>query len=118
MKTVRVVLAVLLIVSVSTLVRADREDRADNFRATLIGFDEVPSVSTPARGRFAASFNRDTQTLSATRRPPRVREEQTARHRKLVAGWCSEGACANAARRRARCENPAHGAAVSVRRTA
>src|SRR6185436_18080203 len=68
MKTVRVVLAVLMTVSVSTLVRADREDRADNFRATLIGFDEVPSVSTPARGRFAARFNRDTQTLNYTLR--------------------------------------------------
>jgi hypothetical protein len=59
MKTLPVALAVLMTVSVATLVRADREDRADRIHASLIGYDEVPSVSTPARGEFKAKIARD-----------------------------------------------------------
>jgi len=59
MKTLHVALAVIMTVSISALVRADREDRADRIHAALIGYQEVPSVSTPARGEFTATIARD-----------------------------------------------------------
>jgi hypothetical protein len=57
MKTLHVVLAVLMTVSVSTLARAER------IRATLIGYQEVPSVSTPASGEFTAKIARDDKSI-------------------------------------------------------
>jgi CHRD domain-containing protein len=56
MKTLRVALAVVITASVPTLVSADRADR---IHASLIGYQEVPSVSTPARGEFKATIARD-----------------------------------------------------------
>jgi hypothetical protein len=35
-------------------------------RATLIGYDEVPSLSTPGRGSFTAQWNPRTQTIAYT----------------------------------------------------
>ncbi len=60
MKTLHVALAVLMTVSVPTLVRADREDR---IRVDLVGFQEVPSVSTPASGRLKVNIARDDQSF-------------------------------------------------------
>ena len=57
MKTLHVVLAVLMTVSVSTIARAER------IRATLIGYQEVPSVSTPASGEFRAKIARDDKSI-------------------------------------------------------
>ena len=63
MKTLHVALAVLMTVSVPTLVRADREDREDRIHIDLVGFQEVPSVSTPASGKFKARIARDDQSI-------------------------------------------------------
>jgi len=44
------------------LTASDRDDhgnRGNRLRADLIGFDEVPSVSTPARGTFRATIVRN-----------------------------------------------------------
>ena len=60
MKTLHVALAALMTVSVPTLVRADREDR---IRVDLAGFQEVPSVSTPASGRLKVNIARDDQSF-------------------------------------------------------
>ena len=60
MKTLHVALAVLMTVSVPTLVRADRDDR---IRVDLVGFQEVPSVSTPASGRLKVNIARDDQSF-------------------------------------------------------
>ena len=40
---------------------ADRD--GDKIRASLVGFDEVPSVSTTARGEFEARISRDEQFI-------------------------------------------------------
>src|SRR2546427_3036573 len=63
MKTLHVALAALMTVSVPTLVRADREDR---IRVDLVGFQEVPSVSTPASGRLKVNIARDDQSFDYT----------------------------------------------------
>jgi len=63
MKTLHVALAVLMTVSVPSLVRADREDREDRIHIDLVGFQEVPSVSTPASGKFKARIARDDQSI-------------------------------------------------------
>jgi hypothetical protein len=61
MKTVRVALAVLIAVSLSTLVQADRNDR--RIRIALSGYQEVPSVSTPGSGEFSATIAKDDQSF-------------------------------------------------------
>jgi hypothetical protein len=61
MKMVRVVLAMLIAASLSTLVQADRNDR--NIRIALSGYQEVPSVSTPASGEFSARIAKDDQSF-------------------------------------------------------
>jgi hypothetical protein len=37
--------------------------RAEDFKADLIGFEEVPAVSTPASGKFKAKFDKKNQVL-------------------------------------------------------
>ena len=61
MKTLRLTLAGLVALALSTglhFTASDRDndhgERGNRLRATLIGFNEVPSVSTPASGRFRA----------------------------------------------------------------
>jgi hypothetical protein len=66
MKTLRIALAGLVALTVSTGIHItasdrDHDDRGRHLRATLIGFDEVPSVSTPAQGRFRAEVVRNAQ---------------------------------------------------------
>src|SRR5437660_9831468 len=50
-------LALTWLLYVGPGVRAD--DDRDQFKARLIGYNEVPSVSTPARGEFEARISRD-----------------------------------------------------------
>jgi len=57
MKTLPVTLAVAMIVTLPTFVRAER------IEAKLIGYQEVPSVSTPATGEFHARISPDEQTI-------------------------------------------------------
>lgn len=75
MKTLRIVMAGLIAVSLSmvALVASDKDKDRDNDRdrdnrisARLIGYNEVPSVSTPARGRFRATISRDQQSIDYT----------------------------------------------------
>src|SRR5215510_4924010 len=71
MKTLRIVMAGLVAVSLSmvALVAAsdkdkDRDrDRDNRLSATLLGINEVPSVSTGATGRFKATIARDEQSI-------------------------------------------------------
>lgn len=60
MKLHRVVLALVMIVSVTTLARAER------IHASLIGYNEVPSVSTPATGDFKARISKDDSMIEYT----------------------------------------------------
>jgi hypothetical protein len=48
--------AVVALVAIPALARDDNEGRS--FKARLIGYEEVPSISTPASGRFRARLNR------------------------------------------------------------
>lgn len=61
MKTFRIVLAsfvmLALLVAIPTVVGAEKKDRPEQIRATLIGYEEVPSVSTVARGRFLGTID-------------------------------------------------------------
>ena len=66
MKTLHVALAALMTVSVPTLVRADRDHRVERIKIDLIGFQEVPSVSTPARGRLRATIAADDLSFDYT----------------------------------------------------
>jgi len=75
MKTSRIALAALLALSLSTVAHMaaadrgnddDRNDRGRRLRATLIGVNEVPSVSTVASGRFRATIARDEKSLHYT----------------------------------------------------
>ncbi len=68
MKTVRLVLAGLItLAAVSTAVHLtadDRDrDRGNRLRTSLIGFNEVPVVSTDAKGRFKAKISDDEQSI-------------------------------------------------------
>ena len=58
MKALRIVLAVVVAVlaSVPILVSAERAERV---HATLIGYQEVPAVSTPGKGEFHATIKSD-----------------------------------------------------------
>jgi len=73
MKTLRMVMAGLIAVSMSmvALVAAtdnsgDDRDRDNRLSARLIGYNEVPSVSTPASGRFHGTISRDEQSIDYT----------------------------------------------------
>jgi hypothetical protein len=66
MNTLRIALGGLIALTLSTglhLTASDRDDdhsnRGNRLRADLIGFNEVPSVSTPASGRFRATIVRN-----------------------------------------------------------
>ena len=39
---------------------------AEDFKATLIGYEEVPAVSTPASGEFRAKFEKENQSFDYT----------------------------------------------------
>jgi CHRD domain-containing protein len=74
MKTLHIALAGLIALSVPTMARAaaaddgkDR-DRDQTLRATLIGYEEVPSVSTPARGSFIATVADNDASIDYTLR--------------------------------------------------
>jgi hypothetical protein len=74
MKTFRIALATLVALGLSIAVHAangsgnddDRRDRGNRLRATLIGYSEVPSVSTPAAGHFRARISDDEQSIEYT----------------------------------------------------
>src|ERR1051325_1132290 len=61
MRTLRIVLAGLAValLSVPALISAEHPDRAERIHAALTGYQEVPSVSTPASGEFHARIARD-----------------------------------------------------------
>lgn len=40
--------------------------RAEDFKAKLIGYEEVPAVATPASGEFRAKFDKKNQTFDYT----------------------------------------------------
>jgi hypothetical protein len=58
MKTLHVALVLLMTASMPTLARAE------HIQAALIGYQEVPSVSTPASGEFHARISRDETSIS------------------------------------------------------
>jgi hypothetical protein len=58
MKVLHVTLAALIAAAVPSTVRAER------IEARLTGYQEVPSVSTPARGQFEAKIARDGESIS------------------------------------------------------
>ena len=58
MKMTHVALALLMTASMPALVRAQ------NIHAALIGYQEVPSVSTPASGQFHAKIARDGTSIT------------------------------------------------------
>jgi len=58
MKMIHVGLVLLMTSSMPTLVRAE------HIQASLIGYQEVPSVSTPASGEFHARIARDETSIS------------------------------------------------------
>ena len=71
MKTLRIGLALLIALSVTTFSRAAASDHGrdrdgQEIRATLIGYEEVPSVSTPARGRFSGKIAKDDSSIDYT----------------------------------------------------
>lgn len=69
MKTLRIALAALMALSVPTVARvtaADKHDRDDRIRATLVGRNEVPVVSTVAKGRFEGKIAEDGGSIDWT----------------------------------------------------
>jgi hypothetical protein len=71
MKTLRIALAGSIALCVTTAPMAadkgeDGRDGGGHLRATLIGYDEVPSVNTPARGRFRATLSDDGHSIAYT----------------------------------------------------
>jgi CHRD domain-containing protein len=54
--------AVVAVVAIPALARDDDEERS--FRTRLTGYEEPPSISTPASGRFRARLNRAGDELS------------------------------------------------------
>jgi hypothetical protein len=61
MKTLRIVLALFIVIP--AVAAAAREDRPERIHATLIGYEEVPSVSTAARGSFDATVDADGEAI-------------------------------------------------------
>jgi hypothetical protein len=53
----------LMLLLAPVLIAADT-DKPERLRANLIGYEEVPSVSTPAHGTFTAVVASDEQTIS------------------------------------------------------
>ncbi len=43
-----------------------KDDRGGNAKAKLIGYNEVPSISTVAKGEFRAKINKDNNTIEYT----------------------------------------------------
>src|SRR5260221_3085458 len=70
MKTLRIALVGLIMVSVPAATRVaagdDGRDRDQNIRATLIGYSEVPAVSTEASGRFRGTIAADGLSIDYT----------------------------------------------------
>jgi len=62
MNRVRIVVALLVVLATASMARAER------IKATLIGYQEVPSVSTPASGEFKAHISRDDGVVPSLRR--------------------------------------------------
>ena len=58
MKTLHIALVLLMTASMPSLVRAE------NIQAALIGYQEVPSVSTPGNGEFHAKIARDGTSIT------------------------------------------------------
>jgi len=48
-----------VLIAVSAALAASTAARSEDIRARLIGYQEVPSVSTPARGEFEGKISRD-----------------------------------------------------------
>src|SRR5262245_60370706 len=71
MKTFRLALAGLIAVTLSMVAGVAADDGDDQgggnrLQATLVGFNEVPSVSTAASGRFRARISQDEQSIEYT----------------------------------------------------
>src|ERR1700741_1372737 len=71
MKTLRIALAgsIALCVTAAPMAADKGEDGRDGgarLRANLSGYDEVPSVNTPARGRFRATLSDDGHSIAYT----------------------------------------------------
>ena len=71
MKTLRIALAgsIALCVTAAPMAADRGEDGSDGgaqLRANLNGYDEVPSVNTPARGRFRATLSDDGLSIAYT----------------------------------------------------
>jgi len=71
MKTFRIALAGLIAVTLSMVAGVAADDGDDQgggnrLQATLVGFNEVPSVSTAASGRFRARISQDEQSIEYT----------------------------------------------------
>jgi hypothetical protein len=59
--TILILIALLGLPSSPAL--ADDDDDRGNFRATLTGYEEVPSISSPGAGKFRAKLTRDGTTI-------------------------------------------------------
>jgi len=70
---------------------------AHKFKADLDGFEEVPSLSTPAQGWFRASYDRKTATITYELRYEDVNPTQAHIHfgQRGVAGGVSAFLCTN-----------------------
>ena len=70
MNAVRILLAGLIALSVPNVTRVTAADdghgRDRKIQANLIGYEEVPSVSTPASGRFRGEIARDEESIDYT----------------------------------------------------
>lgn len=76
--------ALVVVVAVSALaspgVTPVQADDSSKFRARLLGFEEVPAVSTVARGQFEARISRDEQSISFTLSYSGLEAPTTAAH--------------------------------------
>src|SRR5919108_1108236 len=57
MKKLEIITALLVVLAVPAMARAER------IQATLTGFEEVPAVSTDAKGQFRGTISRDENTI-------------------------------------------------------
>ena len=64
MKTLRIVLALLIVIP--AIAGAAKPDRPAGIHARLTGYEEVPSVSTVATGRFDATFDAVEEAIDYT----------------------------------------------------
>lgn len=64
MKTLRIVLALLIVIP--AIAGAAKHDRPEGIHATLTGYEEVPSVSTVAKGRFDATVDEVGEAIDYT----------------------------------------------------